>query len=31
MTGQIKFKMSVNALVEQAAQDVIGSEILKKM
>ncbi|KAA6414827.1 MAG: hypothetical protein FRX48_01577 [Lasallia pustulata] len=28
MTGQIKFKMSVNALVEQAARDVTGPEIL---
>ena len=28
MTGQIKFKMSVNAPVEQAARDVIGPEIL---
>ena len=28
MTGQIKFKMSVNAPVKQAAQDVIGPEIL---
>ena len=31
MTGQIKFKMSINAPVEQAAQDVIGPEILNRI
>ena len=31
MTGQIKFNMSVNAPVEQAAQDVISPEILNRI